>query len=117
MKEEQNINIRIASQSPIAMTIRRSDEEIIRRAERDVNELFKALCSRFPGRSEAEIMGMTAFQFARYYHVQRAENEATAATLADFEKELDALLTQSMQAPQAPPILPPKGGTTKKTEA
>ena len=93
MKEEQNINIKIAGLTPIAMTIPRDEEEAIRVAERNVNRLWDAWSSRFASRSPVEVMAMVAFQFARLYYADAAAREAIADSLSDFEATLDSLLT------------------------
>lgn len=92
MKEEQNITIRIADQSPFPMTIRREDEETIRIAERNVNQLYRLMKERFTGKSPVEVMAIVAFQFARQLYGQEAAIDAVSKSLTDYEQELDKLL-------------------------
>lgn len=92
MKQEQNITIKIADLKPVAMTIRPAEEETIRKAERAVNELWKAWCARFTERKPSEVMALVAFQFARALYAAEHQQALQAALLDRFEAELDRLL-------------------------
>lgn len=98
MRQEQNISIKIANQRPMAMTIRPEQEEIIRRAEKSVNELWRSWSERFADRKPIEVLALVAFQFARYYYEAEEADQAVARHLEGFEAELDRLLGQIPQA-------------------
>lgn len=94
MRQEQNISIKIANQRPVAMTIRPDQEEIIRRAEKGVNELWQSWSRRFSDRKPIEVLALVAFQYARYYYEAEAADDAVAHHIESFEAELDRLLGQ-----------------------
>lgn len=92
MKDELNITIRIAQELPIPLTIKRSEEEAIRKAERRVNQLWKMLHDRFPNRSNAELLALTSLQFARIgVEAETSISEADKA-LTEIEMALDVAL-------------------------
>lgn len=80
------------------MTIKRKDEETIRIAERNVNQLYKLMTERFTGKSPVEVMAIVAFQFARQLYGQEADYSAVTESLAAYEHELDKLLLDSSPA-------------------
>lgn len=92
MKDKLNITIRIAELPPFALQINRSEEEVIRNAEYNVNKLWRAWRQRFADKSSTEVLGMVAFQFAKLFTVLNRQADETAAVLDSFERQLDALL-------------------------
>lgn len=95
MEEKQHITIRIANQAPFPLDIPRGDEEMIRKVERDVNHLWETWCRRWPERQPVQVLGMVAFQFARYAYGQESAVAEATRLIGDFERELDALLGQT----------------------
>lgn len=94
MEKKQNINIRIADTTPLPMRIDRDDEEVIRIAERNVNDLWKSWSKRFPDKSSSDILGMVAFRFAQLYFINQAAVADIDSVLGDIEESLDAQLTR-----------------------
>ncbi len=92
MKDKLNITIRIAGLAPIPLSINMKDEEIIRSAEYNVNQLWSAWSQRFKDKSSSEILAMVAFQFAKLYLTLSAQEKETDEVLCEFEKELDDIL-------------------------
>lgn len=92
MTDKLNITIRIAGLAPFPLSINRADEELIRNAEYNVNELWRKWCGRFKDRTPQEVMGMVAFQFAKLYFMISAQAASMEEILSDFEKELDNIL-------------------------
>ncbi len=97
MKDKLNITIRIADQPPIPMTIRRSEEESIRRAEYSVNQLWNNWSERY-NTSPQELMTMVAFQFAKLYVINKANLDAAVADLEAMDTELEQLLKEGEAA-------------------
>lgn len=97
MTDKLNITIRIADQPPIPMTIKRSEEELIRRAEYNVNQLWNNWSERY-NTSSRELMTMIAFQFAKLYVTNKADLETATADLKTMEAELDRLLNEGEAA-------------------
>lgn len=91
MKDKLNITIRIADQPPIPMTINRSEEELIRRAEDTVNQLWNNWSERY-NTSPRELMTMVAFQFAKLYVINKANLDDAVADLKAMDSELEQLL-------------------------
>ena len=76
MKKEQNITIKIADCAPISMTIARDTEELVREAERNVNQVWSRWHAEFEDSTSKEVLAMVAFQFAKLYFQLRHELEA-----------------------------------------
>lgn len=92
MKDQLNINIRIAELPPIPMTVNPEDEEAIRNAQNSVNQVWKILAQRYPESSPAQLLALTALQFARRCALQQ-QNEADAAdAVSTIDQALDGLL-------------------------
>lgn len=100
MKETQNITIRIADVPAMSMTIKPETEEIVRLAERNVNNLWSTWRGQFSKKSSKEVLAMVAYQFAKHYYEQVSVNEAEHAVVAEFESELDRLL--NIVSPEEP---------------
>lgn len=92
MKDTLNINIRIAHEGPIPLTIHPREEEGIRSAARQVTQLYGLLHERFPERTPAELLALAALQFARVSGETRAAADGVDSLLADVEASLDNLL-------------------------
>ncbi|MDE6198751.1 MAG: cell division protein ZapA [Muribaculaceae bacterium] len=92
MKDKLNITIRIAELPPFALQIDRSEEEMIRNAEYNVNKLWRTWRQRFTDKSSTEVLGMVAFQFAKLFTVLNRQADETAAVLDRFERQLDSIL-------------------------
>ena len=96
MKDKLNITIRIADQPRIYLTIPHEEEEAARRAEANINELFRSWSDRFKDKTPGEILSMVTFRFAHLYFQAEARAESVDATLASLEKGLDdALLSMN----------------------
>ena len=97
MKDQLKITIRIADQPSIPMTIMRSEEELIRKAESTVNRLWNTWSERYRLSSQ-ELMTMVAFQFAKLYVTNRQALENAVSDLEAMETELDSLLKKGEAA-------------------
>lgn len=95
MSTKQHITIQIADQPRIPLTIDREDEEMVRRAEEAVNDLWRTWSMNFKDKASVEVLAMTAFRFAQLYLTLQVTSRETEAFLADFESELDAILSGS----------------------
>lgn len=92
MKTQQNITIKIADVSAISMTIHPEDEEIIRKAEYNVNKVWTAWRHDFNDRTAKEVLAMVTFQFAKRYYQLLEQVDRQQPMFEKFERELDALL-------------------------
>ncbi|MBP3534840.1 MAG: cell division protein ZapA [Muribaculaceae bacterium] len=89
MSDKQNITIQLAGQPKIPLAIDREDEEMIRKAEKMVNDLWHRWNSQtFAAEPQLKVMARVAFQFAVLY----MRGERSLAQLAEVETELDRLL-------------------------
>lgn len=79
------------------MRIDRSDEELIRVAERNVNRLWRTWSERFGDRSSAEVMGMVAFRFAQLYFTQQEAATGMDEMLGNLADELDRCLEATQE--------------------
>lgn len=92
MKDELNITLRIADQGPFPMTVSPQDEEVMRKAESHVNQLWDFMRQRYPERSSAELLALVAWQFARLNITQEADVKAAEAATASVDAALTGLL-------------------------
>lgn len=90
--DKLNITIRIAGQKPVALQINRSDEELVRNAEYQVNRLWGRWVQRFPDKTQTEVLAMVAYRFAELYFTGAKLSEETDRMLEEFEKDIDSML-------------------------
>lgn len=89
MSDKQNITIRLAGQPKIPLAIDRQDEELIRKAEKLVNDLWHRWSSQtFAAEQPLKVMARVAFQFAVLF--LRSEQETQS--LKELEATIDELL-------------------------
>lgn len=89
MNNKQNITIQLAGQPKIPLAIDRADEEIMRKAERMVNDLWHHWKSEtFAAEPQLKVMARVAFQFAVLY----LRGERSAKELKNLEESLDDML-------------------------
>lgn len=89
-----NITIRIADHPRIDLRIPQSEEEVVRKAEANINELWRKWSKRddFKDKSPGEILAMVTFRFAQLYFSAEMASRKIEATLEGLEKTLDRLL-------------------------
>lgn len=97
MRPQQKITIRIADVDPISMQIDAHAEEVVRRAEYNVNKVWNTWRNELPQMSSKEVLAMVTIQFAKRYYqlLEQASREQTL--LEGFEKQLDVLLDIYME--------------------
>ena len=87
--DKQNITIRLAGQPKMPLVVDRCDEELMRRAEKLVNELWSRWIKKtYAAETPLMVMSRVAFQFAVLY--LRGEREAKE--FAALDSELDEML-------------------------
>ena len=92
MKDKLNITIRIADLAPMPLAIEMKDEEVIRTAEYNVNQLWSTWSQRFKDKSSKEVLGMVAFQFAKLYQTLSNRENDTDELLEKFEEKLNQII-------------------------
>lgn len=89
MSDKQNITIQLAGQPKIPLAINRSDEELIRKAEKMVNDLWNRWSIQtFAAEPQLKVMARVAFQFAVLY----LTGERNLQELKTLEQSLDEML-------------------------
>lgn len=89
MADKQNITIQLAGQPKIPLAVERSEEELVRKAEKMVNDLWHRWASQtFAAESQIKVMARVAFQFALLY----LRGERSLLELAELEQTLDDTL-------------------------
>lgn len=78
--------------APISMNIPADTEEVVRRAEYNVNKVWNAWRSDFSDRSSKEVLAMVTFQFAKRYYQLLEQVNRQQSLIEDFEAELNRLL-------------------------
>lgn len=96
--KQLNITIRIADLPRIPLSIPASREELVRRAEENINILWNRWKEReeFKDKSSAEILAMVTFRFAQLYYANLDASENLMQTLADLEANFDRLLLRDV---------------------
>ena len=96
--KQLNITIRIADLPRIPLSIPASREELVRRAEENINILWTIGKEReeFKDKSSAEILAMVTFRFAQLYYANLDASENLMQTLADLEANFDRLLLRDV---------------------
>lgn len=89
-----NISIRIADQPRMALRIPASQEEIVRKSEANINELWRKWSAKsdFKDKSSAEILAMVTFRFAQLYFSAEEASRRVDMALRDLETSLDKML-------------------------
>lgn len=89
-----NISIRIADQPRMPLRIPAGQEEIVRRAEANINELWRkwSAMDDFKDKTSAEILAMVTFRFAQLYFTSMETSMKIDKTLEGLEKSLDKVL-------------------------
>lgn len=89
-----NISIRIADLPRIPLRIPAGQEEIVRKAEANINALWRkwSAADDFKDKTSAEILAMVTFRFAQLYFTAEETSKRVDETLEDLEKSLDRVL-------------------------
>lgn len=89
MDEKLNITIKLAGLPKIPLAVERHDEEIMRRAEKLVNELWSRWqTSTFAAEQQMKVMARVAFQFAVLY----LRDERSLQQLSRLDDRLNEVL-------------------------
>lgn len=94
MKEEEKVKLKldIAGES-FLLSVPYSQQEEKRRTENEVNLLYSTWRSRFPEKSDRELLAMIAFRYADRYSELRKEREEAFAGVDSLNGRLDTLLS------------------------
>lgn len=92
--KEYNISIRIADLPRIQLWVPQNQEALVRRAEENINGLWKKWKEReeFRDKSSAEVLAMVTFRFAQLYYSNLEANEGLDRVLGEMEQQFDRLL-------------------------
>lgn len=89
LADKQNITIQLAGQPKIPLAVERSEEELVRKAEKMVNDLWLRWTSQtFAAESQLKVMARVAFQFALLY----LRGERNIEELSELDNSLDEML-------------------------
>lgn len=92
MKDKLNITLRIADLPPMRIVISPEEEEIVRKAQQNVNLLWQRWSERFTDNTPGEILGMVAYRFAQMFYTAEAQIKEINSVAEDFEESLDKFL-------------------------
>lgn len=95
MEETLKIKVNIA-QRVYPLTIKRNEEERIRKAVAAINEAVKRFEERYAVQDKQDVLAMCALQFTSLYHeLKRGEDSMTQPlnqVLIELEEQLDAVI-------------------------
>ncbi|MDE6535607.1 MAG: cell division protein ZapA [Muribaculaceae bacterium] len=90
--DKQNITIRLAGLPKMPLAVERADEELMRRAESLVNELWMRWTqSTYAAESQLAVMSRVAFQFTVLY----LRGERNIKLMQQLDSELSKIINQS----------------------
>lgn len=93
MKDKLNISIRIADQPSFSLRdVTPGEEQAMREAEYNINQLWTRWCKLFKGKTPTEVLARVAFQYARLYYEQLRDIDDLDKTLSRFESDLDEIV-------------------------
>lgn len=92
------ISIRIADLPRIPLSVPLSQEPLVRRAEENINGLWRKWKEReeFRDKSSAEVLAMVTFRFAQLYYGNLESSENVDAVLSRLEQTFDDLLLEDV---------------------
>lgn len=78
----------------IQLSVDFNRQNLVRDAEKAADDLYRTWRSRWPSRSDKEILAMVAYQFASFYQelLSRFENAVSLASATD--EKLSRIITQ-----------------------
>ena len=92
MKDKLNITIRIADLPPFRIVIAPEEEEIVRKAQKNVNLLWQRWSERFTDNTPGQILGMVAYRFAQMFYTAEAQIDEINSVADDLEASLNQFL-------------------------
>lgn len=93
MDQTHNITIRLGNRYTLPLkAVSQQEEEIVRQAERGVNDLWRTWCQRFPGKTPEEVMALVAYRFAEMYFTNINDINKGMADIDNAEQLLDKIL-------------------------
>lgn len=100
-KDSVRIRIDIAGEQ-ILLTVPFSRQDAVRDAEREVNDLYWLWRSRFPEKSDMELLAMLAFHFASHYADLRDMLNDTLDRMDSLARSLDRMNGKTDGNPDGP---------------
>lgn len=94
--DKVTMTINIGSEH-LQLSVAFNQQNVVRDAEKAAADLFKSWRSRWPSRSDNEILAMIAYQFAFYYKELAARFDQAAQLAADASQKLDDILALDRQ--------------------
>lgn len=95
--DKQNITIRLAGLPKMPLSVERADEELMRRAETLVNELWSRWTrGSYAAEPQLAVMSRVAFQFAVLY----LRGERSLKQMEQLDSELSKIINQSTDSTQ-----------------
>ena len=92
-EEKVKIKLNIAGEA-FLLSVPYSQQEETRQTEAEVNMLYATWRSRFPEKSDRELLAMIAFRYADRFASLMREQEASQQEAAKINGRLDALLSE-----------------------
>lgn len=96
-EEKVKIKLNIAGES-FLLSVPFSHQEETRQAETEVNMLFDTWRSRFPEKSDRELLAMIAFRYADRYAALMRERRETQQEMSSLSSRLQALVAAKEDA-------------------
>lgn len=92
-EEKVKLRLNIAGEAML-LSVAYSKQEATRRTEEEVNMLFDTWRSRFPEKSDRELLAMIAFRYADRYAGLLREREAMERETLELSERLEALIAE-----------------------
>ena len=92
-KEKQNVTLNIAGEQ-VKTVINRSEEEELRKIEKQVTGLWKQWKQMNPSKTDSHVLAMVAFQYSKLYYDELLAGEKREAALQSFIKTYEERLNK-----------------------
>ena len=93
-EEKVKIKLNIAGES-FLLSVPYSQQDDTRQTEEEVNMLFDTWRSRFPEKSDREILAMIAFRYADHYSALKRERSETQQEISKLTAQLASVVTKN----------------------
>lgn len=90
-EEKVKIKLNIAGES-FLLSVPYLQQDDTRRTEEEVNMLFNTWRSRFPEKTDRELLAMIAFRYADHYAALRRERSETQQEISKLSARLEELV-------------------------
>ncbi len=104
MTDAENVNLELnIGGVRVPLAVPRQKLSAVKDTEQELRELYDTWRSRFPSKTNQELLAMIAYQYAKYYHELKDRYQAAVNATASLEYALDSLIKRAEGSPDTTP--------------